>query len=52
MAVSEGLSVRVVDAASTAKCGEMPFLWTLCWTSVNSYFVWAARPWHHPRGLI
>lgn len=52
MAVNEGLSVWVVDAASTAKSGETPFLWTVCWAPANSYFMWAAGPGHHPGRLF
>lgn len=52
VALHKGLSVGMIDAASTAKCGETSFLWTVCGPSASSYFVWAARPRHNPRGQI
>lgn len=52
MGVYKRLPVGVVDAASTAKCGETPFLRTVCWAPANCYFVWAAGPRHNPGGLI
>lgn len=52
MAVDKRFSVGVVDAAGTAKCGETPFLRTVCWAPDNSHFVWAAGPRHNPGGLI
>lgn len=52
VAVDKGLSVRVADTAGAAKSGETAFLWTVCWTPANSYFVRAAGPRHNPRGLV
>lgn len=52
MAIDKGFSVWMIDAPSTAKCGETSFLWTICGAPAKSYFMWAARPRHYPRGLI
>lgn len=52
VAIDKGLSVWMTDAPSTAKSGETSFLWTIRGAPANSYFVWAARSRHNPRGLI